>query len=162
MHMDSPIMPIKPPITPPISYLTERKQRTKNGASYRSWKDILSGVPQGSILGPLLFNIFLCDLFLTIKDIDFASFADDNTPYCEGKTIEEVIEKLQKTANDLFSWFSNNEMKANPEKFQFILNTNEVHKLNLNENTIRNSTLVKLLGIQIDSNLMIICQSAYW
>ena len=94
---------------------------------------ILSGVPQGSILGPLATIQYLSLWSISYnKRYRFCKFADDNTPYCEGKNIEEVIEKLQKTANDLFSWFSNNEMKANPEKFQLILNTNEVHKLNLN------------------------------
>ena len=61
------------------SYLSERKQRTKiNIFFYSAWQDILSRVPQGSILGPLLFNIFFCDLFLTIQHTDFASYADDN------------------------------------------------------------------------------------
>ena len=45
------------------SYLSNRKQRTKINATYSSWEEILFGVPQGSILGPLLFNVFLCDLF---------------------------------------------------------------------------------------------------
>ena len=49
---------------------------------FNSWLDIVAGVLQGSILGPLLFNIFLCDIFLFCNDTDFVSYADDNTPYC--------------------------------------------------------------------------------
>ena len=60
------------------------------------------GFPQGSILGPLLFNIFLCDLFLIMKNIDIASYADDNTPYITGNSIDEVIQNLENVAQTLF------------------------------------------------------------
>ena len=64
------------------SYLTERYQRVKINNSFSKYHLIKYGVPQGSILGPILFNISLCDLFLIIDDIDIASYANDNTPYC--------------------------------------------------------------------------------
>ena len=64
-----------------LSYLTNRKQRVRISNLYSSWYDNLEGVPQGSILGPLLFNIFLSDLFLFFDDVDIANHADDNTPY---------------------------------------------------------------------------------
>ena len=60
------------------------------------------GVPQGAILGSLLFNIFLCNLFLIVKNIDIASYADDSTPYTTGNSVAEVIQKLENPAKTLF------------------------------------------------------------
>ena len=62
------------------SYLTKRKQRAKLNGTYSLWSEILFGVPQGFILGPLLFNIFLCDLFQFFPYIDIANCADDHSP----------------------------------------------------------------------------------
>ena len=135
------------------SYLTERKQRVKINGQFRSWLDIVVGVPQGSILGPLLFNIFLCDMFLFCNDIDFASYADDNTPYCIGKTPEEVISQLEKSSKSIFEWFENNGMKANPDKCHLLLSNNENFEANINENRISNTRFEKLLGVTFDNQL---------
>ena len=81
------------------SYLTNRKQRTKVNGKYSSWEVILFGVPQRSILEPLLLNIFLCDLFLIMKETSFASYADDNAPYVTAENLDEVIKSLEKVTN---------------------------------------------------------------
>ena len=77
------------------SYLTNRKQRARVNGDYISWEEILFGVPQGSILGTLLFNIFLCDLFLIMKETSFASCADDNMLYVTDENLDEVIKSLE-------------------------------------------------------------------
>ena len=76
-------------------------QRTKINSEYSSREEIMFGVPQGSILGSLLFNIFLCDLFLIMENIDFASYADDNMAYATGNSNEEVILKLEDSSKML-------------------------------------------------------------
>ena len=73
------------------SCLTNTHQRMKINAHYSWWSEIKYGVPQGSILGPLLFNIYLCDLFYFKIESLIANYADDNTPYTTVKYIESVI-----------------------------------------------------------------------
>ena len=77
------------------SYLQNRKQRTKIRSSYSLWEEIVSGVPQGSILGPLLFNTFLCYLFLSIESNYFTNYADDTTPCVIGNNPDEVASELR-------------------------------------------------------------------
>ena len=64
------------------NYMTNCKQRTKINSDFSSWEENLFGLPQRSIFGPLLLNIFLCDLFFIMNETDFTSYADDNTPCC--------------------------------------------------------------------------------
>ena len=109
------------------------------------------GVPQGSILEPLLSNIFLCDLFLIMEKIDIAGYADDNTPYTTGNAIEEVIRKIQNASKTLFQWFSDSQMKANPDKRHFLCSSSSEVSLAIENQKIKNSKFEKLLDIKLDS-----------
>ena len=83
---------------------------------------LLSGVPQGSILRPLLLNIYIYDMFFeTPKNIDFAGYADDNTPYTYSSKIKHVLSNLQGASEILISWFSANHLVANAENVIFLL-----------------------------------------
>ena len=107
------------------SYSTKRRQRVKINNTYSSWSEILFGVPQGSIPGPLLFNIFLCDLFLFVSDIGIANYADDNTSHITDKHLETVLKNLEQGSDTLLKWFTDNLLKANPEKYHLPVSTNE-------------------------------------
>ena len=99
------------------SYLTERKQRTKVDSAVSSWEILFSGVSQGSLLGPLLFNIYICDMvFETPANIDFAGHADGNTPYTYSLNIDNLLGKLQGALKKMFHLFSKTHVVANAEK----------------------------------------------
>ena len=70
-----------------------------------------------SILGPLPFNVFLCDLLLFIPNIDFVIYAAENTPFATGSSEVEVINEIKSAAERLTLWFQNNGMKLNPDRF---------------------------------------------
>ena len=76
------------------SYLTNRKQRTKIGDSFSKYQRIITRVPQGSILGPLFFNIFMNDIFLSIDKPTLCNYADNNILYTSGNDANGIINKL--------------------------------------------------------------------
>ena len=125
----------------------------KIDTSYSTWKEIKFGVPQGSILEPLLFNIFINDIFYFVKDVTIANYADDNTTYSTDKHIN-LLEKLENETSILLKWFNNNEMKSNEDKCHLLfVNQQENVSIKLGDETIAGSTTVDLLGVKIDNML---------
>ena len=92
-------------------------------------------------------------MFFFCNYIDFANYADDNTPYCIGKTPEEVISQLEKSSKSIFEWFENNGLKGNPDKCHLLLSKNDNFEANINENRISNTRFEKPLGVTFDNQL---------
>ena len=134
-------------------YLKERKQRTKVNNSYSSWKNIQCGVPQGSILGPLLLNIFINDIFFFIKKTKIANYADDSTTYTSEENIESLLKTLQEETSMVLKWFNVNEMKSNDGKCHLIVANHDDISITLGNECIEAEDTVEPLGIKIDKYL---------
>ena len=130
--------------------MSNRKQRVKTNKTFSCWKDIQYGVPQGSILGPLVFSIHLCDFFYFLEDLDIASYADDATIYIVKENKESVINTLEASSLPLFTWFNNNFMKANSDKSHILLSCSEPSTALIDGSSIEFNTKEILLGITIE------------
>ena len=103
------------------NYLKNKKQSVKIDNTSSFLRTVFSGVPQSSILGPILFYIFINDLLLCLKKSDLHNFADDNTIAVTCKNLNDLLRTLEKESESAVDWFRNNNMIANPDKFQAII-----------------------------------------
>ena len=104
-----------------FSYLNNRKQCVRINNTYSNFENIISGVPQGSIVGPLLFDFSINEFFLFIESSSIHNFAGDNTISTWVNTIPDLINKLESDSNITIEWFKMNKMIVNSDKFQAIV-----------------------------------------
>ena len=121
-------------------------------------ENTIMGVPQVSILGPLLSNLSINDLLFFILIASVHDFADDNTLSAFAETVSKLINILQSDSEVITDWFKKNQMIVNPDKFQIIIldkkkgdHTNE--NVVIDNKKIKTVPLVELLGIQLDDKL---------
>ncbi len=142
------------------SYLGERQQKTKVYGMYSEFKEIPCGVPQGSILGPLLFIIYINDLTNHSHDLHASLYADDTTLYCFSNMSVEIVLTMQIELETVNQWFRAIRLTLNTEKTKFIIfgNKNKLGnvgnvELTMNNERIERVTSFKYLGIIMDDIL---------
>ena len=151
-------------------YFNDRWQRTKINSSFSSWSLILCGMPQGSVLGPKFFNIYLNDLFYLFVNTSVCNLADDTTPYACDVDIQTLMQNLEGDVKSVMIWFQANFMILNADKCHLLVsapkNVVEQMHVTVGDEVIWESQLERLLGLDIDKkmkfqdHLMGICKKA--
>ena len=136
-------------------YLSNRLQRVKINNCRSNWSLIKKGVPQGSVLGPILFNIFINDIFMFVEKCNIYNYADDNLLSCTSNSLESLKLYLEKDVKNLLAWFECNGMKANPDKFQLISFgvKNNLNDISIGQTVIQSQSVIKYLGVHVDDKL---------
>ena len=137
-----------------LSYLSDRWQRTKINSSFSNWEELLCGVPQGSVLGPILFNIYINDMFFQFVNAHVCNFADDTTLTACNINMKDLLHELEDNTLSAIIWFENNYMKLNQSKCHFLTCGSQEHLwIRVGDERIWESQSEKLLGMIVDKKL---------
>lgn len=139
------------------SYFMNRRQRTEVNGNISEYRDIKLGVPQGSILGPLFFLLYINDLVNISNEVKFFQFADDTAIIIEGDSYDHLQIKINTFIPKLIAWFSSNRLSLNPSKTFYQIysyfTTQQDINIVLNNATIKRQFSVRYLGVALDENL---------
>ena len=142
------------------SYLSDRKQYVVFGGAESSQETISLGVPQGSILGPLFFLLYINDLSRASSFFEFILFADDTNLFASGGNQRELYRKVNGELSKLSDWFAHNKLTLNYSKTEFVdfskpatVSSQSRLILRIDGNLIRKVDETKFLGVLIDKNI---------
>jgi hypothetical protein len=144
------------------SYLHNRKQRTKFRSFESEEETVLSGIPQGSIIGPLLFICFTNDLAEEFEDCKMVAYADDTQLIVDAPNINQLKTKIEKVIKTAQTWYEHNSMKNNIGKTEILIispgkiNRNKMKITVIDDGepiVIETAQTIKILGVKIDENL---------
>jgi hypothetical protein len=143
-----------------ISYLHARQQCVSLNGISSSMRQISCGVPQGSILGPLLFIIYINDIICCSDILKFILFADDTNLFFSDKNIYVVESQVNNELGKLSEWFRNNKLSLNVAKTNFIVFGNKQFPVNFSQiklvldgNILERTACAKFLGVYLDEKL---------
>lgn len=141
------------------SYLCNRKQRVKVNDEISDYLVIKSGVPQGSVLGPLLFVVYVNDIENIKLNGNISLYADDTSIFNKDKNADNLVEKTNQDLKEIVNFFKINRLEINEKKTQLMLFTSPQKKFKTNTNFIINNTAlepatcIKYLGLYFDPHL---------
>ena len=142
------------------SYLTKRFQCTRYKSCTSDLKEIVCGVPQGSLLGPLLFILYINDLSTATNLFSYILYADDTNIICSDQNINSLCKKVNENLAKISEWFHSNRLSVNTKKCNYMLFSNRLRNVDLshfhvqlNNINIPRVETTKFLGVHLDSNL---------
>ena len=142
------------------SYLSNRQQYVKVNNANSDMKPVKCGVPQGSVLGPLLFLIYINDIANSCKDGLFRIFADDTGIFCQSIDLKVLVEKAEIIIKNVNEWFIANKLTLNVDKTSFIIFRSKRNNINNLPDTIshenikiKRETKIKYLGLILEEHL---------
>ena len=137
------------------NYLTNRKQRVKVIGSFSTYNNVRQDVLQGSVSGPLLFNIYIDDMFMGLTDTEVCNYADDTTLYACNESLQNVVNSLERDTQKIITWFPDNYKRLNEEKCHLMtFSTSSTDtSIHVGNAQIKESSEEKLLGVTLDKYL---------